>query len=67
MAVVFAPGVSQVCVNVSILEDEAVEYDESFTLSLTSADPAVVIGSIGTTEVTILEDDDSRFHPSVSK
>ncbi len=57
----FSPGVFQVCVNLTILDDEIVENNETFILNLTLSDPAVLIGNNGSTEVTILEDDDSAF------
>ena len=60
ISVPFGPGVFQVCVNVSILEDETVENDEDFTLNLTSDDSVVLIGT-GSAAVTILEDNDSMF------
>ncbi len=56
----FGPGDSQMCTNVAILEDAVVEYDETFTLKLTSADKAVVFG-VDTAEVTITEDNDSKL------
>ncbi len=48
------------CVNLTILEDEIVENNETFILTLTSAEQAILIGN-RSTEVTILEDDDSMF------
>ncbi len=49
------------CVNMTILDDEIVENNETFILNLTSSDPAVLIGNTGSSKVTILEDDDSTF------
>ncbi len=60
-SVIFSSGVFQVCVNLTILDDEIVENNETFILTLTSSDPAVLTGNTGSTEVTILEDDDSTF------
>lgn len=60
---VFGPNVPRIYVNVSILEDSAVEYDEMFTIKLSSSDGAVMVG-MDTAEVTILEDNDSKLYTS---
>ncbi len=65
LAVVFSPGVYQVCVNVSILEDDNVENDETFSIKLTSSDQAVVT-DVDNAMVTIVEDNDSKLYARVS-
>jgi hypothetical protein len=44
------------CVNITILEDGALEGDQTFTVMLTTSDPNVVIG-INMTVVTIMDND----------
>ena len=56
---------SQVCVNISILEDANVENDETFTITLTTSDQAVLIGK-DTAEITIVEDDDCTLYVCLS-
>ncbi len=56
----FGPDDSQMCINVTILEDVNVEDDELFKLNLSSDDQAVLF-SQNTAEVTITEDDDSEL------
>ena len=43
------------CVEVEIFDDDTVESDETFTLSLTTNDPAMLHG--GFTTVTIIDND----------
>ncbi len=59
--VVFRSGDSQVCVNLMLLDDEIVENNETFILTLLSNDQAILFGNSGSTEITILEDNDSMF------
>ena len=43
------------CVNVSIIDDGAFEDDETFTVTLTTSDPDVILGNM--TTVTIIKND----------
>ena len=58
-------GTFQSCINLRILEDEVVEYNETFTLKLTPSDPYIIIG-VGLAEVTIVEDGDSKSTTTTS-
>ena len=44
------------CVNVNIIDDGALELDETFTVTLTTSDPAVILGNDATT-ITISDND----------
>ncbi len=57
----FSSGASQVCVTMTILDDEIVENNETFILTLTSTEQAILIGNTGSTSITIHEDNDSMF------
>ena len=54
--VTFAPGLTTTSVSVPIVDDSSVESTEIFTATLTTTESNVMIG-IGTTTVTILDDD----------
>ena len=45
-----------VCVDIAILDDNAVEGNHSFTLTLTTSDPDVMLGN-NVTVITITEND----------
>ena len=49
------------CVNVTILDDAALEGDHTFTVTLSTSDPDVVLGN-NVTVITI-EDNDSVLSP----
>ena len=56
---IFATGSSdgdEECVNITILEDDALETSETFTVTLTTSDPDVMIDTNVTT-VVILDND----------
>ena len=59
MTLLISAGAFKSCVNLSILEDEAVEYNETFILKLTISYSFIVIG-VFMVEVTIVEDGDSK-------
>ncbi len=47
---------STACVNITILDDNALELEQTFTVTLTTSDPDVLLGSDVTT-VTITDND----------
>ena len=51
----FSTAPAQMCVEISITPDAVVETDETFTVSLSSSDPAAVIAT-DTAEVTIVDE-----------
>ena len=53
----FGPSEDISCANVSLVDDTTLEHDEGFSLSMTSSDPAVVLGQTTTALVIILDDD----------
>ena len=55
----FSTAPAQMCVEITITPDAVVETDETFSVSLSSSDPAVVI--VTNTTVTIVDDNDSKF------
>ena len=58
---VFTSGVSMLCVSVPIMNDDAVEASENFTISVTAIADNVMVTN-GIVEVTIAEDPaDSEF------
>ena len=49
------------CKNITVLDDSILEYNESFTLSIVAAHPAIT-GAINKTKVLIMEDpSDCKF------
>ena len=44
------------CVNIIILDDDALEGNQTFALTLTTADPDVILGTTET-DITITDDD----------
>jgi len=44
------------CVNISLLNDEALEGNQTFIVALTTSDPDVALGS-NTTIISIMDDD----------
>ena len=46
-------------------DDEPLEPDESFTLTITPTDPAIIVGPEDRTEIIIVDDDDSSKRHSV--
>ena len=53
---VFSPNISRVCVNISIEDDELVEIDEDFSVSLSSSD-FVTIHPNSSKDIIILDND----------
>lgn len=51
-----AAGASTRCVTIPILDDDALEDDKAFTVTLTTLDPNVILG-IDMTTITINDDD----------
>lgn len=49
------------CITISVVEDEIVENDETFSIALSSSDSTVTFNSTQAT-VTILDDEDSKLH-----
>ncbi len=49
------------CVNLTILDEDIVENNEIFILTLTSDEQVVLSGNTGSTEITIRDDDDSML------
>lgn len=62
--VVFGPDDTQLCVNVTILEDEAVESVESFSITARTADPDITF-LFGVALINIEDDNDSTFSVTV--
>ena len=58
--VVFQPGTSVVCLNISILPDNILESNETFVVVLESGDPDVNLG-LNTTTITIVNDDSELY------
>ena len=56
----FSPDVYTDCVNITILEDEIVEPDQSFTVSLSSNDPVSFTDSIQSASVIITANDGKK-------
>ena len=62
-AVIFASGSNDrdsECVNVTITEDSVFETNETFTLTLTTLDPNVMLGNNVTT-ITVVDTDGEQF------
>ena len=56
--IVFTPGTTLSCFDITIIDDESLESIELFTISLESAgDPGVNIGPLSFTTVMILDND----------
>lgn len=55
--VILKPGENQSCFTVDTVDDNLVEGEEIFQLSLSSSDRAVVISTNGTTTIHIKDDD----------
>ncbi len=49
------------CVNLKILDDEIVENNEIFFLTLTSTEQVILSGNTRSTEITIRDDDDGML------
>lgn len=63
--VLFEPaGPLTECVNISIIRDFLVEFDEmfSFNISPNQADPAVQVGSPDALSISILDEDGGKLH-----
>ena len=57
LAVLFSPLKAESCVEVAITDDMVVEELEVFGLCLEELDPTVMVGTVNTTTVTIIDDD----------
>ena len=53
------------CVNITILDDAALEGDQTFTLTLSTSDPDVVLGN-NVTLITIEDNDSVLMHNTYS-
>ena len=60
----FNAGVSSASFNISITDDQILENDESFTLSMAPLPVNVVFGDISQATVTILNND-SKYHHAI--
>ena len=60
MDLTFNSGTTTQTVMIPIIGDNMMESTKSFTVSLTSADSAVILNP-STTTVTVQDDDDSKF------
>jgi hypothetical protein len=49
------------CVNIPILDDDALEGEQTFTLTLTTSDPDVMIGNDATT-ITIIDNEGRKAY-----
>ena len=61
-SVTYSSGVSASvteCVNISTVDDDALEGDHSFTVFISSTDPSVTIGNLSAQEVTINDNEGS--------
>lgn len=57
LTVLFPAQMVESCVEVAITDDVVVEAVEVFGLCLEEVDPTVMIGTVNTTTVTIIDDD----------
>ena len=55
--ITFIVGVSSVSFDISIIDDEILEQNESFNLGLCSLPDNVIVGDVSQATVTILNDD----------
>ena len=55
--VTFDPGVTELSVSVTIVDDDILENVEMFTATLVAQDPSVVVVVQGTADVSILDND----------
>ena len=59
----FLPGTTLQCASISISDDAILENDESFSVQLTSTDPAVTLSpSASSATITIGNDDSKSFY-----
>ena len=56
----FLPGTTQQCASISISDDAVLEIDESFSVQLTSTDPAVILSPSASSATITIENDDSK-------
>ena len=45
------------CLNVTVIDDNAVEMNETFTISASNVDPAVIIAPLTQADITIFDND----------
>ncbi len=57
--IIFTAGATVSCVDINILEDDALEGNQTFTVALTTSDPDVVLHNDETT--TTITDNDSKY------
>ena len=55
------PGVTEIYNTLNIVNDEAIESTESFTISLTNPQPPDAVLSLGSTTIIIINDDFRNF------
>ena len=60
MDFIFGPGVSRSCVNMTIVNDDILEGEEDFFLTLTTTDSDVLL--IPNEAQVVIADDDSTFY-----
>lgn len=61
--IVFTPGTTVSCFDITIVDDESLESIELFTISLeTAGDPSVEIGPLSFTTVMIVDNDSMSQH-----
>ena len=62
--IIFSPGTTETCIDITINDDLILEAFESFSVSLESAgDPSIEIGPLPSTTVMILDNDGmSRYN-----
>ena len=56
---------SKSCVELVIVRDDTLESNETYTVSITSDLPGVVVGNIGEATITITDDDGKFFQSNV--
>ena len=56
-----APSNTPLCVNIVIVNDQTLEVDENFLITLISADQDVIIDSQGATSTVTISDDDGTL------
>ena len=61
----FTKNGTEMCLNISIIDDDRVEYDETFNITLTVDNPLDTINGNSTTSVQIqitIQDNDSKYY-----
>ena len=58
-------GIAMQCVNVTIVDEDIVEPDETFNVLLSSDDPGVQISAMSDQAMATITNDDRKFHCSL--